>query len=63
MQKVHEVPDPEPEKQDSGTSSELYNDDLIAQFELCLGQILRVGRPRKRPRKQTDKSNGVGKND
>ena len=63
MPKLPEVPDSEPEKQDSDTSSDPYNDDLIAQFELCLGQILRVGRPRKRPLKQTDKSNGVGGND
>jgi hypothetical protein len=64
MQKLPEVPDPEPEKQDSDTSSELYNDELIAQFKVRLGQLLRVGRPRKRPtRKQSDKLNGVGRND
>ena len=63
MRKVHELPNPELEEEDSRTSSELCNDDLIAQFELCLGQILRVGRTRKRPLKQTDKSNGGGGND
>jgi hypothetical protein len=64
MQKLPEVPDSEPEKQDSDTSSELYNDDLIAQFKSRLGQLLRAGRPRKRPsRKQNDKSNGVRRND
>ncbi len=64
MQQLPEVPDSGPEKRDSDTSSELYNDDLIAQFKSRLGQLLRVGRPRKRPtRKQNDKSNGVGKND
>jgi hypothetical protein len=60
MQKLPEVRDPEPEKQDSDTSSEPYNDDLIAQFKSRLGQLLRVGRTRKRPtRKQSNKSNGV----
>jgi hypothetical protein len=64
MQKVPEVPDSELEKQDNDTSSEPYNDDLIAQFKSRLRQLLRVGRPRKRlPRKQNDKSNGVGRND
>jgi hypothetical protein len=64
MQKLPEVRDPEPEKQDSDTGSEPYSDDLIAQFKSRLGQLLRVGRPRKRPtRKQNDKSNGVGRND
>jgi hypothetical protein len=63
MQKPPEVSDPEPEKQDSDTSSEPYNDDLIAQFKIRLGQLLRVGRSRKRPtRKQNDKSNGVSRN-
>jgi hypothetical protein len=60
MQKLPEVRDPEPEKQDSDTSSEPYNDALIAQFKSRLGQLLRVGRTRKRPtRKQSNKSNGV----
>lgn len=64
MQKLPEVPNSEPEKQDSDTSSELYNDDLIAQFKSRLGQLLRVGRPRKRPtRKQNNNSNGVCSND
>jgi hypothetical protein len=64
MPKLPEVPDSEPEKQDSDTSSEPYNDDLIAQFKSRLGQLLRVGRTRKRPtRKQNNKSNGVGGND
>ena len=53
MQKLPKVPDPESEKQDSDTSSEQYDDDLIAQFKSRLGQLLRVGRTRKRPtRKQ-----------
>ena len=53
MQKLPEVRDPESEKQDSDTSSEQYDDDLIAQFKSRLGQLLRVGRTRKRPtRKQ-----------
>ena len=64
MQKLPEFPDSEPKKQDSDTSSELYNDDLIAQFKSRLGQLLRAGRPRKRPpRKQNDKSTEVGRND
>jgi hypothetical protein len=64
MQKLPEVPDSEPEKQNSDTSSELYDDDLIAQFKSRLRQLLRVGRPRKRPtRKHSDESNGAGRND
>jgi hypothetical protein len=64
MQKLPEVRDPESEKQDSDTSSEQYNDDLIAQFKSRLGHLLRVGRTRKRPtRKQSNKSNEVGSND
>lgn len=64
MQKLPEVRDPESEKQDSDTSSEQYNDDLIAQFKSRLGLLLRVGRTRKRPtRKQNNKSNEVGSND
>ena len=61
MQKLPEVPDPEPEKQDSDASSEMCSDDLVAQFKTRLEQLLRVGRTRKRPtRKQNGKSNGVG---
>jgi hypothetical protein len=64
MQKLPEVPDSEPEQQDGDTSSELYSDDLVAQFKSRLGQLLRAGRPRKRsPRKQNDKSNGARRND
>jgi hypothetical protein len=64
MQRLPEGPDPEPEKQESDTSSEPHSDDLIAQFETRLGQLLRVGRTRKRPtRKQNGKSNGLGRND
>lgn len=64
MQKLPEVRDPEPEKQDSGTSSEPYSDDLIAQFKIRLKQLLRGSRTRNRPtRKQNNKSNGVGSSD
>jgi hypothetical protein len=55
MQKVSEVPDSELEKQDNDTSSEPYNDDLIAQFKSRLRQLLRVGRPRKRPPSQAER--------
>jgi hypothetical protein len=44
MQKLPEVPDSEPEKQDSDTSSELYNDHLIAQVKSRLGQDPQVER-------------------
>jgi hypothetical protein len=59
MQKLPEVPNSEPEKQASDTSSELYNDDLIAQFKIRLEQLLRVAGPRKRlARKRNDEQNG-----
>jgi hypothetical protein len=64
MQKPTEVPVRKPEKKRDDTSLEGWDDDLIARFEIHLGQILRVGRKRKRAlREQNDNSSGVGGSD
>jgi hypothetical protein len=62
MQKPPEVPDRKPEKSDD-TNLEGGDNDIIARFEISLGQILRVGRTRKRAvREQNDKSTGSAGN-
>jgi hypothetical protein len=58
MQKPPEVPDRKPEKS-GDTNLEGDDNDLIMHFEICLGQILRAGRTRKRAvREQNKKSTG-----
>jgi hypothetical protein len=47
MQKPPEVPDRKPEKS-GDTNLEGDDKELITRFEICLGQILRAGRTRKR---------------
>jgi hypothetical protein len=64
MQKPTEVPAREAEKKRGDTSLEGWDNDLITRFDIYLGQILRVGRKRKRAlREQSDKSSGVGGSD
>jgi hypothetical protein len=58
MPKPPEVPDRKPEKS-GDTNLEGDDKELITRFEICLGQILRVGRTRKRAvREQNEKSTG-----
>ena len=59
MQKLTEVSNCKPERKSDDTSLERSDNDLITRFETCLGQILRVGRTRKRAaREQNDKLTG-----
>jgi hypothetical protein len=58
MQKPPEVPDRKAEKS-GDINLEGDDNDLITRFEICLGQILRAGRTRKRAvREQNGKSTG-----
>jgi hypothetical protein len=58
MQKPPEVPDRKPEKS-GDTNLEGDENDLVTHFEICLAQILRVGRTRKRAvREQNEMSTG-----
>jgi hypothetical protein len=64
MQKLADVPDYKPEKKRGDIIPEECDNDLMTRFEIYLGQIMRVGRTRKRAlRGQNDKSSGVGGND
>jgi hypothetical protein len=60
MQKPPEVPDRKPEKSDR-LNLEGTDNDLIARFEICLGQILRLagcGSARARAERQVDAVGG-----
>ena len=60
MEKLPEVRDPEPEKQDSDTKLGTYTTYLIAQFKSRWGNSCGLAGHEKRPtRKQSNKSNGV----
>jgi Mn-containing catalase len=56
MQKLTEVPVCKPEKNSGNTSLDECDNNLIARFEIYLGQILRVGRKRKRALRENDRS-------